>query len=151
MMNWRDRRVLVTGATGLLGQHITEILELSLGAEVVSIIRDDVYGNRWATAFAARGDVSEQGFLERVMGEYEIQTVFHLAAQTIVQIANRNPISTFESNIKGTWCVLEAARRSPHVRNVVVASSDKAYGSLPYRQPKYFDEDPMAGEYPYDV
>ncbi len=75
-----------------------------------------------------RGDVRDRDLLERALGEYEIDTVLHLAAQTIVGIANRNPISTFESNIQGTWNVLEACRRSPAVKSIVVASSDKAYG-----------------------
>ena len=75
-----------------------------------------------------RGDVRDRDLLERAIGEYEIDTVIHLAAQTIVGIANRNPVSTFESNIQGTWNLLEACRRSPGVRSIVVASSDKAYG-----------------------
>ena len=96
-----------------------------------------------------RGDVRDQALLERVLGEYEIDTVIHLAAQTIVGIANRNPVSTFETNIGGTWALLEACRRSPQVKQIVVASSDKAYGeheTLPY------DEDtPLQGRHPYDV
>ena len=75
-----------------------------------------------------RGDVRDQALLERVLGEYEIDTVIHLAAQTIVGIANRNPVSTFETNIAGTWALLEACRRSPTVKQIVLASSDKAYG-----------------------
>ena len=97
----------------------------------------------------ARGDVKDRDLLERVLGEYEIDTVFHLAAQTIVGIANRNPISTFESNIQGTWNLLEACRRSPKVAGIVVASSDKAYGSqvaLPYSE-----DTPLNGQHPYDV
>jgi CDP-glucose 4,6-dehydratase len=96
-----------------------------------------------------RGDVRDQAVLERALGEFEIDTVFHLAAQTIVGIANRNPISTFESNIQGTWAVLEASRRSPAVRQIVVASSDKAYGdqsALPYDEGA-----PLEGRHPYDV
>jgi CDP-glucose 4,6-dehydratase len=96
-----------------------------------------------------RGEVQDQALLERVLGEYEIHTVFHLAAQTIVTIANRNPISTFESNIRGTWSTLEAIRRSPCVQQAVVASSDKAYGDhseLPYRE-----DLPLRGRHPYDV
>jgi CDP-glucose 4,6-dehydratase len=96
-----------------------------------------------------RGDVGDQLLLERILGEYEIDTVFHLAAQPIVAIANRNPLSTFETNIKGTWTLLEACRRSPAVKQIVVASSDKSYGDqggLPY------DENaPLQGEHPYDV
>jgi len=87
--------------------------------------------------------------MERVLGEYEVSAVFHLAAQTIVPIANRNPVSTFESNIRGSWSLLEAARRSPRIEGIVLASSDKAYGEqsgLPYRE-----DAPMAGRHPYDV
>jgi CDP-glucose 4,6-dehydratase len=96
-----------------------------------------------------RGDVRDQAALERVLGEYEIDTVLHLAAQTIVPIANRNPVSTFESNIGGTWSLLEACRRSPAVKQVVYASSDKAYGEcdeLPYDE-----STPLRGSHPYDV
>jgi CDP-glucose 4,6-dehydratase len=96
-----------------------------------------------------RGDVRDQALLERVLGEYEIDIVIHLAAQTIVGIANRNPVSTFETNIGGTWAILEAARRSPTVKATIIASSDKAYGSattLPYTETT-----PLAGEHPYDA
>jgi CDP-glucose 4,6-dehydratase len=106
-------------------------------------------GGLLETIRVVRGDIVDQPLLERVLGEYEIDTVFHLAAQTIVSIANRNPIGTFESNIRGTWCVLEAARRSPSVKQIIVASSDKAYGEqavLPYSEAT-----PLEGRHPYDV
>ncbi len=96
-----------------------------------------------------RGDVADQALLERALGEYEIDTVIHLAAQTIVGIANRNPLATFETNIAGTWRLLEACRRSPKVKQIVVASSDKAYGdqeTLPYDETS-----PLQGRHPYDV
>lgn len=96
-----------------------------------------------------RGDVRDQTMLERALGEHEVNTVIHLAAQTIVGIANRNPISTFETNIQGTWALMEACRRSPLVKSVVVASSDKAYGDqevLPYDE-----STPLQGQHPYDV
>ena len=70
----------------------------------------------------------DQETLERALGEYEIATVLHLAAQTTVGVANRNPVSTLDTNIRGTWALLEACRRSPTVQQIVVASSDKAYG-----------------------
>jgi CDP-glucose 4,6-dehydratase len=93
--------------------------------------------------------VRDQATLERVLGEYEIGTVIHLAAQTIVTIANRNPVSTWETNVQGTWALLEACRRTPTVQQIVMASSDKAYGdhdSLPY------DENtPLRGRHPYDA
>jgi CDP-glucose 4,6-dehydratase len=97
----------------------------------------------------ARGDVRDQATLERVLGEYEIDTVIHLAAQTIVGIANRNPVSTFETNIAGTWSLLEASRRSPTVKQIVIASSDKAYGE--HEQLPYSEAAPLVGKHPYDV
>ncbi len=96
-----------------------------------------------------RGDVNDRDLVWRAIGEYEINTVFHLAAQTIVGIANRNPVSTFESNIAGTWNILEECRRAPTVRAVILASSDKAYGDqieLPYTE-----STPLEGRHPYDV
>ncbi len=96
-----------------------------------------------------RGDVYDQRLLERALGEYEINTVIHLAAQTIVGIANRNPVSTFETNIGGTWALLEASRRSPTVKQIVLASSDKAYGDQ--EQLPYDETTPLQGQHPYDV
>jgi CDP-glucose 4,6-dehydratase len=96
-----------------------------------------------------RGDLGDQALLERTLGEYEIDTVLHLAAQTIVPIAGRNPVSTFESNIGGTWTLLEACRRSPMVKQVVMASSDKAYGDHDGRP--YDETMPLQGRHPYDV
>jgi CDP-glucose 4,6-dehydratase len=96
-----------------------------------------------------RGDVRDQATLERSLGEYEIDTVIHLAAQTIVGIANRNPVSTFETNVGGTWSLLEACRRSPLVKQIVVASSDKAYGEN--EQLPYNEDAPLIGRHPYDV
>jgi CDP-glucose 4,6-dehydratase len=151
---WRDQNVLVTGATGLLGGFLAEAL-LAHGAHVVAIVRDGVPRSRLVAErivdrlTVARGDVTDYLFVERVLAEYEIASVFHLAAQTIVGIANRAPLSTFDTNIRGTWTVLEAARRQPTVRRVVVASSDKAYGeheTLPYDEAA-----PLAGRHPYDV
>jgi CDP-glucose 4,6-dehydratase len=151
---WAERPVLVTGATGLLGGWLTEAL-LERRAHVVCVVRDSVPSSRFVAegidrrVETAPGDIADQQAIERILGEYEIRTVFHLAAQTIVPVANRNPVSTFESNIKGTWSTLEACRRSPLVSEVVVASSDKAYGAqpiLPYRE-----DTPLQGQTPYDV
>ncbi len=151
---WRDRPVLVTGATGLLGGWLVDEL-LTRGAYVVAIVRDQVPRSRFVTegiidrVVTVRGDVTDYAFVERVLAEYEVECVFHLAAQTIVTIANRAPLSTFETNIRGTWTVLEAARRVPCVGSVIVASSDKAYGDhsvLPYDETA-----PLQGRYPYDV
>lgn len=151
---WNSRPVFVTGATGLVGSWIVKAL-LRERAEVVCLVRDTVPQSELnSSGDAARvrivnGDIRDQALLERTLGEYEIDTVFHLAAQTIVGVANRNPISTFASNIEGTWALLEAARRSPSVRQIVVASSDKAYGdqqNLPYEE-----STPLEGRHPYDV
>jgi CDP-glucose 4,6-dehydratase len=151
---WRDRPTFVTGATGLLGGWLVRRL-LELGADVVCLVRDWVPQSELVRSRlieqvkVVRGDVRNQALLERILGEYEIDTVFHLAAQTIVGIANRNPISTFETNIQGTWVLLESCRRSPTVRQIVLASSDKAYGDQ--EQLPYDERTPLQGRYPYDV
>jgi CDP-glucose 4,6-dehydratase len=151
---WRDRSALVTGATGLLGSWLVPRL-VAAGADVVCLVRDWVPQSELVRTGmlervkVVRGDVRDGGTIERALGEYEIEIVLHLAAQTIVGIANRNPISTFETNIQGTWNLLDACRRSPKVRAIVVASSDKAYGAqeaLPYSE-----ETSLAGSHPYDV
>ncbi|HLH79461.1 MAG TPA: GDP-mannose 4,6-dehydratase [Chthonomonas sp.] len=151
---WRDRPTLITGATGLVGAWLIKRL-LEAQADVVCLVRDWVPQSELVRSGdiervrVVRGDIRDQALLERVLGEYEIDTVIHLAAQTIVGIANRNPISTFETNIQGTWCLLEACRRSPKVKQIVVASSDKAYGDqekLPYDETT-----PLQGQHPYDV
>ena len=151
---WLDRPTLVTGGTGLVGGWLTRRLR-EAGADVVCLVRDWVPQSELARSGVLdrvkviRGDVCDRALVERTLGEYEINTVFHLAAQTIVGIANRNPISTFESNIAGTWNVLEASRRSPAVRAIVIASSDKAYGDqevLPYSE-----NTALEGRHPYDV
>lgn len=151
---WQDRPTFVTGATGLVGNWLVKHLQES-GADVVCLVRDWVPQSELVRARlieqvkVVRGDVRDQALLERVLGEYEIDTVIHLAAQTIVGIANRNPVSTFETNIGGTWALLEACRRSPAVKQIVVASSDKAYGdqeTLPYDETT-----PLQGQHPYDV
>jgi len=151
---WRDRPVFVTGATGLLGGWLVDAL-LARGAHVVGLVRDHVPRSRLQAERTIEridvvwGDVTDYGCVERALAEYEIECVFHLAAQTIVGIANRSPLSTFDTNVRGTWHVLEASRRQPTVRRVIVASSDKAYGDqdrLPYEETT-----PLAGRHPYDV
>jgi CDP-glucose 4,6-dehydratase len=151
---WLDRPTFVTGGTGLVGSWLVRRL-LQAGADVVCLVRDWIPQSELVRTKAIdkvkiiRGDIRDRDTLERTLGEYEIDTVIHLAAQTIVTIANRNPISTFESNIAGTWNLLEACWRSPKVKQVVVASSDKAYGDqddLPY-----VENTPLQGQHPYDV
>jgi CDP-glucose 4,6-dehydratase len=151
---WLDRPTFVTGGTGLVGSWLVKRL-IDAGADVVCLVRDwvpqsEMVRKGWIEQVkVARGDVRDREVLERALGEFEIDTVIHLAAQTIVTIANRNPISTFETNIAGTWNLLEACRRSPRVKQIVVASSDKAYGDqeiLPYDEGT-----PLQGQHPYDV
>jgi len=151
---WLDRPTFVTGATGLVGSWLVRRL-VEARADVVCLVRDWVPQSEFMRAGlnrqvkTVRGDIRDQALLERILGEYEINTVLHLAAQTIVPIANRNPVSTFEANIAGTWALLEASRRSPLVKQIVLASSDKAYGdqeNLPYNE-----DTPLQGRHPYDV
>lgn len=154
MSFWRDRQVLVTGATGLLGPWLCAALS-QRGAGVVALVRDLVPeslfytgagGGRCVTVF---GDLRDGCLVERVLAEYEIDAVFHLGAQTIVEHALRDPAGTMRSNVEGTWEVLDACRRSGRPSRIVVASSDKAYGSqsqLPYRE-----DQPLCGRHPYDV
>ena len=151
---WQDRPTFVTGATGLLGGWLVRKL-LALGADLVCLVRDWVPQSELVRARlieqvkVVRGDIRDQAVLERILGEYEIDTVFHLAAQTIVTIANRNPVLTFETNIQGTWTLLEACRRSPTVKQIVCASSDKAYGA--HGNLTYDEGTPLQGQHPYDV
>jgi CDP-glucose 4,6-dehydratase len=145
--------VLITGASGLLGGHLLACL-LERKANVVAYVRDwvpqsELVRGLWLDRVrVVRGDVRDQETLERVLGEYEIKTVFHLAAQSIVPIANRGPVGTFDTNIRGTWSLLEACRRSSLIEEVVVASSDKAYGAAPV---PYREDAPLMAVYPYDV
>src|SRR3990167_5537898 len=149
---WKHKQVFVTGASGLLGSWLTKNL-VDAGAQVTVLMRDTVpKSNLYLSGYinkvnVVRGALEDFATLERALGEYEIDTVFHLGAQTIVEIANRNPLSTFESNIKGTWNMLEATRRSPLVRKIVTASSDKAYGI--HDQLPYSEDAPLKGSHPY--
>jgi CDP-glucose 4,6-dehydratase len=151
---WLDRPVFISGGSGLVGSWLVKRL-VQAGAQVVCLLRDRVPQSELVRSrliekvTVVRGDVRDEALLERILGEYEIDTVIHLAAQAIVSIANRNPLSTFETNVGGTWSLLEACRRSPRVKQVVIASSDKAYGEnleLPYHE-----ETPLNAQHPYDV
>jgi len=150
---WLRRNIFVTGGTGLLGSWLVKEL-VEADANVVVLIRDWVPQSNLILSGAidkcvvVRGEVEDYFLLERVLNEYEIDTVFHLAAQTIVGTANRNPVSTFESNIKGTWNIMEACRRT-EVKRVIVASSDKAYGE--HKNLPYSEATPLKGRHPYDV
>jgi len=147
---WKDKRVFITGITGLLGASLSNRLKKE-GAFIVGLIRDRVVHSNldYSGINITHGELTDYYLLERTINEYEIDTIFHLGAQTIVTIANRDPLSTFESNIRGTYNILEAVRGlSPLVKRIIVSSSDKAYGEhkgLPYKE-----DYPLQGRYPYD-
>lgn len=153
-MDWKNRNVFVTGADGFIGAWLAKILA-EKKANVFILLRDL---KRDATykllglddkVTQIKGDIIDYPAVERVLNEYSIDSCFHLAAQALVQVASKSPLSTFESNIKGTWNILEACRRTKTIERVVVASSDKAYGvqkKLPYTE-----ETPLMGLYPYDA
>lgn len=151
---WTDRPVFVTGATGLLGSWLVRELQ-ARGAFVVALVRDRVpQSHLWTAADTAalvcvHGELEDFALVSRALNEYEIDTVMHLGAQTIVTIANRSPLSTFEANVRGTWHVLEASRLAPTVKTVVTASSDKAYGA--HERLPYDESTPLVGAHPYDV
>jgi CDP-glucose 4,6-dehydratase len=149
----RGRSVFITGAYGLLGGWLTKAL-LDQGAHVTVLKRDSVAASALSLEGTERrvnvvhGDICDPPLIQRALNEYEVDTVFHLAAQTIVGVANKAPLSTFETNIRGTWILLEACRHGG-VRRAIVAASDKVYGAhddLPYRE-SY----PFQPHYPYEV
>ncbi len=151
---WKDKKVFITGADGFIGGWIAKTL-IEKEANVTVVIRDtkredslDLHNIRKKVNIV-KGDIVDYPLMQRIMNEYSIQYVFHLAAQPLVEIATRSPLSTFESNIKGTWNILESARLTKTVEGVIVASSDKAYGNqekLPYSE-----DQPLQGIYPYDA
>lgn len=152
---WSTRRTLVTGATGLVGSWLTRSL-VDRGAHVVTLIRDAdpqselIRSGTITRTSVVNGRLESFADVERAVNEHDIDTIFHLGAQTIVGAADRSPMQTFEANVQGTWTVLESARVHPElVRRVVVASSDKAYGTQPVLP--YTEDMPLAGTAPYEV
>jgi CDP-glucose 4,6-dehydratase len=151
---WKEKNVLVTGATGLLGPTLVKELSAQQ-ANIFVLVRDFIPNSSFFSEGLDKkvnvisGDLLDFNLLQRVLNEFDIQAVFHLGAQAIVGIANRSPISTFKSNIEGSWNLLEACRLSPWVKKIVVASSDKAYGAQ--KELPYTEDAPMQGRHPYDV
>lgn len=152
---WTSRRVLVTGATGIVGSWLCEEL-LARGAYVVALVLDDEPLSRfytdgiWKSCSVVRGDLADFAACMRAINVHECDTVFHLGAQTIVGSALRDPLECFESNIRGTYNLLEAARRLDGLaERIVIASSDKAYGDSPVLP--YTEDMPLRGAHPYDV
>jgi len=151
---WRDKRVLVTGCTGILGSQLVKDLH-QYGADIVGIIRDGVpHSNLLLSGYDRKinvvtGSVTDYALVERTINEYEIEIIFHLAAQTIVGTANASPFSTFDTNVRGTYTILEAARNKKYLKAIIVASSDKAYGEK--EELPYTEKDPLRGVFPYDA
>jgi CDP-glucose 4,6-dehydratase len=137
MSEWNGKSVLVTGASGFIGAAVVETL-IALGARVVSLVRNDGYEyktNSLEGSFVYRGDVSDYNLMCEIISTNEIEYIFHLAANAIVRVAARDPMSTYRANVMGTVALLEAARNVGRCKKIVVASSDKAYGDhdvLPY-------------------
>lgn len=150
---WKGRTVFVTGATGLLGGWLLKKL-LEQGADVVALVRDElphsmaVRENLLARVTVVRGALANLSLLKRIIAEYLPQTIFHLAAQTLVGVAKMDPVGTLEANVQGTWNLLEAVRLCG-VGQILVASSDKAYGEC--SQLPYQEGHPLQGRYPYEV
>lgn len=153
MSFWREKTVFVTGASGLMGGWLSKAL-LDQGAHVVALIRDQsprsmiVREGIITQMGVVTGELEDLPLMQRAMAEYEPFAVFHLAAQPLVGVAKKDPVGTLRANVMGTWNLLEACRQTS-VQNVVVASSDKAYGENP--ELPYKETHALAGTYPYDV
>ncbi|MFH1772664.1 MAG: GDP-mannose 4,6-dehydratase [Candidatus Omnitrophota bacterium] len=150
---WNHKRILITGHEGFLGSWLAKAL-VEKGAKVVGVDKvkgrkDSILGGVRSSITGIKGDICDLSLIKRVFAKYKPQVVFHLAAEAIVGNANRSPLLAFESNIKGTWNVLEAARKSKFIESVIIASSDKAYG--PHKKLPYTEEAPLKGNHPYDV
>jgi CDP-glucose 4,6-dehydratase len=155
MTQWAARRVLVTGATGIVGSWLVRQL-VEDGAFVVALVRDMnpqselIRSGLWTRITVVNGALEDYAAVERAVADHEVDSVFHLAAQAIVTTALRSPLATFESNIRGTYNLLDACRvHAELVQRVVVASSDKAYGESPTLP--YTEDMPLVGRHPYDV
>ena len=150
---WKDKKVFITGFNGFIGSWLTFAL-LKKGAEVTGLLRDQIPNTNIKILQLEKkmnivnGDVTDYDILRRSFSEYDIDTVFHLAAQPIVKVALKDPVSTFKVNIEGTWNILEISR-SNNIKRLIIASSDKAYGS--HDQLPYDETFPLKGQFPYDV
>ncbi len=144
MQSWKNKNVFVTGSTGFVGSHMVQEL-LRLGANVTALVRKPRFDNR---INFVKGSLDDFEVIKKALEEFEIDTVFHIAALAVVGEARLNPIAAFETNIRGTWNVLEACRQSS-VKRVIVTSSEKVYGDSVV--PPYVESMPLQGRHPYDV
>lgn len=151
---WKNKNILITGNEGFLGSNLTKML-LRTGANIVGL---DIEVKRKLTCFTKsdyrkiitiKGSISDYNLVKKTISKYRIDVVFHLAAEAIVDKCFKNPLLTFSSNIEGTWKVLEGCRNSKTVKSIIVASSDKAYGS--HKELPYKEDASLHGDHPYDV
>src|SRR3989338_2710931 len=153
-IDWKSAKVLVTGADGFIGSHVAKAL-IEKNADVTTIVRDIKKTNNMGILDIknknniVHGDLVNFKDCERAINEYDVELCFHIAAQAIVGPANRSPLSTFESNIKGTWNILETCRVSKTIKGLIIASSDKAYGQQ--KKLPYTEDSPLNGYFPYDA
>jgi CDP-glucose 4,6-dehydratase len=154
---WQGKNVFVTGVNGFIGGHLAHAL-LKQGARVTGLIRNlkaDTYLHYEGLAEKCNlviGDLTSRELMERIVSEEQIQVVFHLGAQVEVGVARKFPYLTWETNVKGTYCLLEALRtHREQLEAVIVASSDKAYGVYPATMMPYREDYPLKPTFPYDV
>lgn len=151
---WKGKKILITGAGGFIGSNLAISL-LEKGSCVVGLIKDKIpISNLQISGVDSKitivfGELQNCNLLEEVISKYEIEFIFHLGAQSIIQLAHKCPVSTFESNIQGTWCLLEVARRIGSLKGIIVASSDKAYGK--HRNLPYTEDFCLSPTFPYDI
>ncbi len=151
---WYNKKVLITGYEGFVGSNLTKKL-ISLKAKIVGLdiktYRKDTIltSDDYKKIVAIKGNVSNYQIVKKIIDKYRIEIIFHLAAESIVSKCNKNPGRAFNTNIKGTWEILEASRNSKTVKSIIIASSDKAYGS--HKKLPYEENTPLKGDHPYDV
>tara|TARA_B110000858_G_scaffold16367_1_gene16485 strand:+ start:1608 stop:2630 length:1023 start_codon:yes stop_codon:yes gene_type:complete len=154
---WKNKNVFVTGINGFIGGNLSKLL-LANGANVFGLIRDlnkdtFIYFESLTDKITfINGDLTNKDLISRIISEYRIDAVFHFAAQVEIGVALNNPYLTYETNIRGTYALLDGIKQSAtKVQSIIIASSDKAYGSYPSSMMPYKEEYPLKPIFPYDV
>lgn len=150
---WKNKKVFITGYEGFLGSWLSKAL-INEGARVIGLDRvyqrpKSILKGLRASIICIKGDVSDLALVKKIINKYKPPVIFHLAAEAIVGKANKNPVKTFKSNIQGTWNILESCRDGNFIKGLIIASSDKAYGS--HKNLPLTEDMPLQGIYPYDV
>ena len=150
---WEGKTILVTGYEGFLGSWLSKAI-IEKGSRVIGLdkVKNRPYsilGDLRKDIICVQGDIVNIGLVRKIIDRYKPEIIFHLAAEAIVVHANNDPIKTFKTNIEGTWNILEASRGKKFIKAIIVASSDKAYGS--HKKLPYTEDAPLAGNYPYDL